>query len=75
MGKRIGIKQAAEITGLSVWELRTGFNNGRYPGFRVGQGTGRIIFDADMLNNRIEALMQANVRRDEPAQYGTLRRM
>ena len=75
MSRRVTLKEAAEITGLSEWELRTGANSGRYPHFRVGSSrSGRIIFDLDLLEERIKSLMLQNVNKDSD-DYGTLRKV
>lgn len=56
------LKDAAKAVGLPVWELRTGFLSGKYPGMRVGGPHGKIIFDVDLLNRRIGELMEANMK-------------
>ena len=43
------LKNAAQIVGLSAWELRTGARSGKYPAMRVGGPRGRMVFDIDML--------------------------
>lgn len=60
------LKKAAEIVGLSPWELRTGAISGKYPAMRIGGPHGRIVFDIDMLNARIGKLMEANMK---PTEY------
>lgn len=37
----ISTKQAAELTGLSAYELRHGFKRGLYPALEVGRGSRR----------------------------------
>ena len=37
----ISTKQAAELTGLSEYELRYGFKRGLYPALEVGHGSRR----------------------------------
>lgn len=75
MSRRVKLKEAAEITGLSEWELRTGTNSGRYPAMRVGSSkSGRIIFDLDLLEKRITELMLQNVSEDTD-EYGKLRQV
>ena len=63
VNKIVGIKSAADITGLSEWELRTGAKNGKYPYLRVGGIRGKILFNIDLLNNKIDQLMIENCRR------------
>lgn len=75
MNKRVGVKEAAELTGLSEWELRTGCKSGRYPHFRVGGKQGRIIFDVDLLEQHIEKLMLENLKQDSKPEYGNLRKI
>ncbi len=62
MGRRYRLVDAAKMTGLSIWELRTGAISGKYPYFRVGGPHGRLIFDIDLIEERIEELMRRNVR-------------
>ena len=76
MGKRVLLKEAAELCGLSQWELRTGYKSNKYPGMRIGQASsGRILFDIDMLNNRISQLMNENVKEDCANDYGKIRKI
>jgi len=72
MGEKVGIKKAAEITGLSCIELRTGANSGKYPSYRVGGPRGRIVFDLELLEDHIKKLMLENISSDEDSgsQYG-----
>lgn len=75
MSRRVKLKEASEITGLSEWELRTGAKSGRYPHFRVGSSkSGRIIFDIELLEKRITELMLENIS-NEIDEYGTLRKI
>jgi len=75
MGKRLGIKAAAEATGLSIWELRTGAKAGKYPSMRVGLGAGKILFDIDMLNEHIKKIMEESIRQEKPHEHGKLRQV
>lgn len=72
---RVGIKEAARITGLSEWELRTGSISGKYPSMRVGGPRGRIIFDIELLEKSIEQMMLDNIKPDNESEetYGTIR--
>lgn len=66
MARREGIKRTAEIMGLSVYELHKGVKEGKYPYFRVGDPKkGKIIFDLDLLEDRIKELMMSNVTEQE----------
>jgi hypothetical protein len=59
-----GLKNAAELIGLTEWELRTGALSGKYPMMRIGGAHGRMIFDIDLLNERIGELMQENIQEE-----------
>ena len=77
MTRVVLLKQASEITGLSTWELSTGSKSGKYPFMRIGGPRGRIAFNLDLLESRIQELMQENIRQvqiQEP-EYGQLRRI
>lgn len=75
MSRRVKIKEAAEITGLSPWELRQGCISGKYPHIRVGNSrSGKIIFDLDLLEERIKDLMLQNIHK-ESDNYGTIRKV
>ncbi|HYE81662.1 MAG TPA: hypothetical protein VEG39_05780 [Clostridia bacterium] len=75
--KRVGIKAAAEATGLSEWELRQGARSGRYPHFRVGDPEhGRIIFDIDLLEEHLRNVALNNIKQpDNIKTYGVIRRV
>ncbi|KAB3533844.1 hypothetical protein F8154_10270 [Alkaliphilus pronyensis] len=78
MGKRVGVKGAAEITGLSEWEIRTGARTGKYPHMRVGGERGRIIFDIEMLECHIRRMMIENIKNNESEElqeFGKLRKV
>lgn len=79
MGKRVGIKEAAELVGLSEWELRQGINTGKYPAMKVGVGKGKYILDIDLLEERIQELMKSNIRENcdhmSELNYGRMRRV
>lgn len=51
--------KAAEITGLSVWELRKGAMEGRYPHIKAGN---RFMYDVDLLEETIRNEMTARMR-------------
>lgn len=77
MAKMALLKQAANETGLSEWELSTGARSGKYPAMRVGSTRGRWIFDLDLLKERIRELMEQNLKQDSSnaSQYGKLRKI
>ena len=62
MARKLSIKEAAEATGLSETELRAGFKCGKYPGMRLGNGNGKIIFDEKLLFDSIDEIMRSNLR-------------
>ena len=70
----VTINQAAEITGLSRRELRTGVLSGKYPAMRVGGEHGKFLLDIDLLNERITELMKENCKKQEP-DSGHIRRI
>ena len=55
----INTKQAAELTGLSEYELRYGFNQGLYPALEIGRGSRRksLRWDADILQKALRDAM------------------
>lgn len=57
----ISTKQAAELTGLSEYELRYGFKRGLYPALEVGRGSRRksLRWDPDILQQAIRDAMHA----------------
>lgn len=57
----INTKQAAELTGLSEYELRHGFKQGLYPALEVGRGSRRksLRWDPDILQQAIRDAMHA----------------
>ncbi|MDU5081986.1 hypothetical protein [uncultured Tissierella sp.] len=75
MRKRVGLKEASRITGLSEWELRTGAIAGKYPHFRVGGPRGRIIFDIEILESHINNMILNSITQEEPTDYGVLRKV
>ena len=52
-------KKAAELTGLSAYELRHGFKQGVYPALEVGRGSRRksLRWDPDILQQAIRDAM------------------
>lgn len=55
----IHTKQAAELTGLSEYELRHGFKQGLYPALEIGRGSRRksLRWDPDILQQAIRDAM------------------
>lgn len=55
----INTKQAAELTGLSEYELRYGFKQGLYPALEIGRGSRRksLRWDPDILQQAIRDAM------------------
>lgn len=49
MSKFIGIKEASELTGLSVTTLRRGVHSGRFPAIRANRSQGKILFAPEAL--------------------------
>jgi hypothetical protein len=71
--RRGGLKEAAEYTGLSAWELRTGALSGKYPSMRLGGPNGKFWFDFKLLDQAIERLM---LQSSEPEpKLGIIRRI
>ena len=54
-------KKAAELTGLSELELRSGFRRGLYPALEIGRGSRRksLRWDLDFLRQAIRDAMGA----------------
>lgn len=55
----INTKQAAELTGLSEYELRYGFKQGLYPALEIGRGSRRksLRWDPDILQQALRDAM------------------
>ena len=55
----ISTEKAAELTGLSAYELRNGFKRGLYPALEIGRGSRRksLRWDADILQAAIRDAM------------------
>ena len=53
-------KKAAELTGLSEYELRHGFKQGLYPALEIGRGSRRksLRWDPDILQQAIRDAMR-----------------
>jgi hypothetical protein len=74
MAKVVDLKEASEVTGLAVCELRRGCQNGKYPHFRSGNGgkTSKYLFDLEELQQSIADKMERKDKRVTYA-YGNLR--
>ena len=61
MGVLTNTRGASLATGLSEWELRTGFKEGRYPALEIGRGSRRraLRWDVDVLRAALEEQMRA----------------
>lgn len=59
MSKFVNTQEAAQMTGLSEYELRAGFKQGRYPALEIGRGSRRrsLRWDLDVLRAALEAQM------------------
>lgn len=75
MGKKVGIKEASIITGLSTIELRNGSKSGKYPSYRVGGTRGRIIFDVELLEAHINKLMLKNSNNSSEYESSKIRKI
>jgi len=77
--KRMTIKDATKITGLTEYTLRRGIAEGRYPHIRTGgPGKGRILIDLDLLEERLKQDALDSTRNIDTASainYGRLRRV
>ena len=60
--KFVSTKGAAQATGLSEFELRMGFKEGRYPALEVGRGSRRrfLRWDLDVLQEALRKQMTMN---------------
>lgn len=61
MPKMVGIREAAEATGLSLWELGRGARAGDYPHIKIGIGRGKYLFSIDQLEKTLEEKALANM--------------
>lgn len=56
----VNTEEAARRTGLSMYELRTGFKEGRYPALQIGRGDRRRSLRWDI--DRLEAAIFESMR-------------
>ena len=61
MKKMITIKEAANIFGLSEYEIRIGIKNGRYPFYRIGQKRGKYLIDYELFANELKKASMNNM--------------
>lgn len=56
----VSTKKASEVTGLSEYELRIGFMQGRYPALLIGRGESRrrLRWNVDVLLEAIRKQME-----------------
>ena len=73
MRKVLTIREAAAATGLAIHELRQGARSGKYPAMRAGGPNGKLLFDAELLEQAIARLMLANTQVGSEAQRGVIR--
>ena len=62
MKKMLKAKEAAEVIGITEWELKRGYHAGEYPGIRIGEGRGKFLFDIDLLKDVMTRRALANVK-------------
>lgn len=55
----VNTEEAARTTGLSEYELRIGYKQGRYPALEIGRGSRRrsLRWDIDLLRKTLEERM------------------
>lgn len=77
MGKKATLKEAARILGppFTETELRRGALQGKYPFMRVGGPRGKIIFDMELLEDRIQDLMNGNLKTENIQESNFMRKV
>ena len=73
MRKVLTIKETAVATGLAIHELRQGARSGKYPAMRAGGPNGKLLFDAELLEQAITRIMLANTQPPVDVQNGCIR--
>lgn len=65
----VNTDEAARLTGLSAYELRTGYKMGVYPALEIGRGSLRraLRWDPDILCAALEAKMRGAEHSDRRA--------
>lgn len=63
----VNTQEAARLTGLSAYELRTGFKRGIYPALEIGRGDRRrsLRWNPEVLERALEARMRAGTVSDD----------
>ncbi len=73
MGKKMYIKELAEVTGLTDYQLRRMTKGGNLPFIKSGN---RYIYDQDLVEEALRNMALANIQPDEETQqYGKLRKL
>lgn len=73
MGRKAYMKEAAEESGLTMYQLRRKTKEGKVPYLTSGN---RYIYDLDLLEEALRNEAMANVKQTEPVkQYGILRKV
>jgi hypothetical protein len=62
--KLIGIEEASELTGLSLYLLRKGVKTGRFPVVQLAKG-GKYLFDPKLLADSLNAEAMNNVQNND----------
>jgi excisionase family DNA binding protein len=78
MGRRVGIKEAAAITGLSEYTLRSGIKQNRFPHIRTGLGSGKFLLDIELMEEYLRQEAKDNTMpaaQSNVIHYGQLRRI
>ena len=59
----VNTKKASQATGLTEYELRIGFKQGRYPALEIGRGNRRrsLRWDLDVLQEALRRQMTEQV--------------
>jgi len=73
MRKVLTIKEAVVATGLAIHELRQGARSGKYTAMRAGGPNGKLLFDAELLEQAITKIMLANTQTPVDVQNGSIR--
>ena len=65
----VNTEEAARLTGLSAYELRTGYKMGVYPALAIGRGSRRraLRWDLEVLRAALEAKMRCAEHGDSRA--------
>lgn len=71
MRRLITLKEASELTGLSITSLRRGIHSGRFPAVRANTSQGKLLINEELLqevlrNEAINNLRNCNMGKDTP---------